>query len=153
AHSGHLARWQWAIVAVCGEEARAMGRRRMMLVLLLVVVLTSIGVVQQANTAPVVRTISVRGEPVALALDARTGHAFIVTSTNSVLVLDTRGGAVERTIALDASFAPPAQGLVTVDLRTGRVFVASQMGWVSMLDAHTGRVLRTIMVGYQPTMM
>ncbi len=87
-------------------------------------------------------------QPVAVAVAARTGRAFILNERgNSVSVLDTRTGAVIRTVPVGNS--PLA---VAVDETTGRVFVTNPGGWpapgtVSVLDARTGAVLRTVTVG------
>lgn len=81
----------------------------------------------------VLRRIAVGLFPVALAIDARRGRAYVVsrdeatsfnpTTTGGVSVLDTRTGAVLRTIPVGVD--PVA---VAVDEESGRVFVATRGG-------------------------
>jgi len=81
-------------------------------------------------------------------VDATTHRAFVLsddqpvyTNSSSVVVLDTRGGALPRTLTVQGK--PPVS--VAVDARTGRAFVSSR-GTLTVLDAATGRVLRAIPV-------
>lgn len=73
-------------------------------------------------------------------------------ATGSVSVLDTRSGAVARTIGL---LWPPRA--VTIGRASGHVFVsggyASKAGWVGELDPVSGRTLRTVRVGFNPNLM
>jgi YVTN family beta-propeller protein len=104
-----------------------------------------------------VQTVYVGKNPVAVAVDGRTGRAFVVvqgdyalhgnpTGNGSVRVVDTRHGRVLRTVGVGLS--PSA---VAVDERTGRVFVANDgERSVSVLDAYSGTVLRTVRVGFGP---
>src|SRR5690349_730749 len=67
---------------------------------------------------PVLRTIAVGQSPAALAVDERTGRAFVVNSgDNTVSVLDTRTATLLRTIGV--GWAPLT---IAVDERAGRVF-------------------------------
>ncbi len=101
--------------------------------------------------------------PGLIAVDARTGRAFVLNGGSyamnasggivegSVSVLDTRTGALVRTIP--AGTAPQA---VVVDERTERVFVLNSYmhngghGTVTVLDAGDGRPIRTTRVGDLP---
>ncbi len=92
-------------------------------------------------SAPVLRTVGVGRDPVALAVDERAGRVFVVGAAGSVTTLDATTGSVIRTVAVGRG----AQ-TVAVDEATGRAF-ATDPGRVFMLDAHTGAVLRAISVG------
>ncbi len=145
--------------------------------------------VLDARTGRLVRTISIPMGPGQVVVDEVTGRAFVLASsynpflphsnTGRVYVLDTRTGAVVRTLTLPA---PPVD--VAVDEAAGHVFVAVQgpsrlvsftfppvgggsggvtssgggaermslgPGEVRMLDARSGAVLRTVPVGVVPT--
>jgi len=91
--------------------------------------------------APVLRTVGVGREPVAIAVDAQAGRTFVLSRAGEVTVLDAATGAVMRTIAVGRG----AQA-VAVAASTGRAFVTDP-GRVFMLDARTGVVLRTFPVG------
>lgn len=112
------------------------------------------GVVAQRGAAanPVLRTIAVGQSPAALAVDERTGRAFVVNSgDNTVSVLDTRTATLLRTVGV--GWAPLA---IAVDERAGRVFVVNASarylatGSVSVLDAASGRLVNTTAVGVTP---
>jgi len=83
----------------------------------------------------------------AIAVDERTARAFVVNhNTDAVAVLDTRTGALLRTVAVGAH--PIA---VAVDTRAGHVFVVNLDGHsVSVLDAASGRLQRTFAVSATP---
>ncbi len=105
-----------------------------------------------ATTAPLLRTVDVGREPVALAVavDEATGRAF-VTVTGRVFMLDAHTGAVLRAISVGGG--GPTGGLA-VDARYGEVFVAvrgvdhgpagSGPGSIAVLDATTGPLKRSI---------
>jgi YVTN family beta-propeller protein len=107
-----------------------------------------------------VQTVYMGKNPVAVAVDGRTGRAFVVvqggydlhgnpTGNGSVRVVDTRHGRVLRTVGVGLS-----PSVVAVDERTGRVFVANDgERSVSVLDASSGTVLRTVRVGFGPIAM
>jgi len=88
----------------------------------------------------VLRTIPVGQFPLAVALDARRGRVYVVsrdsassfnpTDTGSVSVIDTRMGAVLRTIPVGVD--PVA---VAVDVDSGRVFVVTRGGARETPDA------------------
>ena len=112
-----------------------------------------------AYVAPggVLRTITVGNTPTAIAVDARTSRAFVINSGDSTLsLLDTHGGAVLRTIALETTSVKADNSYVaTVDEQTGRVFVVSQhhppmKGRMITLDARTGDVIGRTTVGLFP---
>lgn len=103
-----------------------------------------------------VRTIALGTLPWAVAVDAGTGHAFVLdrmTDPNglprgagSMSILDTRSG----TILHRASVGPDPRAVATDD-RTGRVYVANDDdASVSVLDARDGAVRQDISVGPQP---
>jgi len=94
-----------------------------------------------AAASPLLRSVPVGRDPVALAVDERAGRVFVVGAAGSVTTLDATTGGVIRTVAVGRG----AQ-TVAVDEATGRAF-ATDPGRVFMLDAHTGAVLRAISVG------
>jgi YVTN family beta-propeller protein len=123
--------------------------------------------VQSVPSGAVLRTVVVGTNPTAMAIDAQTARAFVLTEgalgslgypigPGRVSVLDTHSGGVVRTVA--AGTGPLA---VAVDDTTGRVFVVNEgsfsssglqagTGSVSVLDARTGHVVRTVTVGAAP---
>lgn len=116
----------------------------------------------------VLREIPVGGSGNAVAVDETTRRAFVATTAfppfvrtpvgKIVRVLDTRSGAVVRTVAVGEA---PVD--IAVDGRTNRVFVATlgpvtgagapSRGHVSVLDARTGAIIRTVPVGVSPRTM
>ncbi len=81
----------------------------------------------------------VGGNPVAMAVDGRTGRVFVVDNgNNSVAIVDGRRGAVLVTIKLHNQ---PAA--VEVDPRRGRAFVAVA-GSVTVLNTRTAKVVGSI---------
>jgi YVTN family beta-propeller protein len=123
----------------------------------------SIGVFDVASGQRV-RTIPVGAAPVAIAVDAQTGRAFVANTgggglslggTGSVSVLDSRSGRVLRTVAVG-----PNPALLAVDAPAGRVLVvhgwggpgsADQEGTGSrgtdVLDARSGTVVARLAAG------
>jgi YVTN family beta-propeller protein len=89
---------------------------------------------------PLVRTVTVGLEPYAsLTIDEQTSRAFVVNRvSDTVSVLDTRTGALLRTVPGNTNFGPLA-----VSARTGHVFLSSNDGTIHMLDARTGALLHT----------
>src|SRR5437879_6533381 len=73
----------------------------------------------------VLNTVAVGSRPVAVAVDERTGHAFVVGG-NKVSVLDGAGEAALRTIPTGVGIQDYGAGpaAVAVDARTARAFVA-----------------------------
>ncbi len=102
-----------------------------------------------ARSGALVHTVAVGLGPTAIAVDGRTGRAFVLNGqSDSVSVVDTSSGTVRRTVRVGRNPLAAA-----VDEVTGRVFVTSPGGWpapgtVSVLDARTGHVLKTVTVGW-----
>jgi len=115
---------------------------------------------------PILRTIFVGATAGAVAVDARTERAFVVTQSEPVQgrfprmlirVLDTTTGALLHTVALGTARGIGTSAVV-VDQRAGRVFVAREnppggdsAGVVSVLDARSGAVLRQTTLPRRPT--
>ncbi len=111
------------------------------------------------DTSPILRTTPVGINPGPIAIDTRTGRAFVVNDgqyggpDGSVSVLDTATGKVLRSTPVEV--APAA---IAVDVSSSRVFVVNSQlhsskgphGTVSVLDARSGSLLRTIRVGAIP---
>src|SRR5436309_9856430 len=97
---------------------------------------------QSTGAGPVLRTIAVAASPDAVAVDERTGRAFVLSVGDGhgrVSVLDAGSGRLLRTVAVGIS--PVA---VAVDERTNRVVVVNAgSGTLSLLDARSGIVLHT----------
>jgi DNA-binding beta-propeller fold protein YncE len=111
------------------------------------------------------RSINVGANPVGVAVDARTGRAFVASlgplppahSASSVSMLDSQSGRVLATVPVG-----PAPALVAMDGPAARVLVVHSVGGVNgagqssgrretdVLDAHSGRVLATLAVGTVP---
>jgi len=92
-----------------------------------------------ATRGRVLRQLAVGATPTTLAIDARTGHAFIVDpGSNAVYMLDTRTGAVVR--AQNMVMTP---SLVAVDEQGGQALVTSDSPFVSVLDTGSGAAVRT----------
>jgi YVTN family beta-propeller protein len=78
--------------------------------------------------------------PAAIAVDAQTHHAFVANSASgSVSVLDTRNGAVLRTVRVGRS-------PLAIAVAAAQAFVLSR-DHVSVLDARSGRLRRSLPVG------
>src|SRR5579864_3416669 len=96
--------------------------RRRVTVGLVVLLLAALGGAAAVNpfaASPVIATVTVGATPLAIAVDTRTGRAFVVNNgDDSVTVLDTANGAVLRTVAVGDG--PTA---AIVDERGGRVVV------------------------------
>jgi YVTN family beta-propeller protein len=99
------------------------------------------------RSGAVLHTVSVGIGASALAVDARSGYAFVANSGDGTLsVLDARSGIVVHTVAV--GLHPSA---LAVDARSGHVFAANAYdGSVSMVKARRGRVLRTVAVALNP---
>ena len=90
-----------------------------------------------------------------IALDTRTGLAFVLTQSTAgpaltnrerLIMFDSKSGALARIIVL-----PLTQGYLTVDEATARAFVAAptfpgQRGYVDVLNSRSGRLLHTVPV-------
>lgn len=116
-------------------------------------------VVSVHSAGPVLRTVAVGKTPRAVAIDARTGRAFVANyEGNSISVLNARTGLLIRTVKLLASSHPRR---IVVDEKTGHVFVESVgdldktgalvgAGEVTMLDATSGVILSGAATGKGP---
>ena len=103
-------------------------------------------------TGAVVRTVTLDQSPMSVALDWRTGRAFIATSDanamGGVSVFDTRSGALLATVPLGRSVLSSA---ISVDEQAGRAIVSdANSPRVSILDAGSGRLLHTVLAGPSP---
>ncbi|MCA1599725.1 MAG: YncE family protein, partial [Chloroflexi bacterium] len=88
-------------------------------------------------------TIPVGFGPQQVALDRRTGYAFVTNSDDhTVSLLDSRRGVVRRTIAVTGA---PLD--VAVDASTRRAFVVTDAGIVQVFDTENGALLRSVTIG------
>jgi YVTN family beta-propeller protein len=99
------------------------------------------------RSGAVLHTVSVGIGASALAVDARSGYAFVANSGDGTMsVLDARTGTVVHNVNL--RLHPAA---LAVDARSGHVFVANAYDRsVSIVEARSGRVLRTLSVALNP---
>ncbi len=111
------------------------------------------------NASPILRTVPVGINPGPIAIDSRTGRAFVASdgqygnTDGSVSMLDAATGKV-----LGSTTVGVAPAAIAVDVSSSRVLVVNSQlhsskgprGTVSMLDARDGRLLRTIRVGAIP---
>jgi YVTN family beta-propeller protein len=115
-----------------------------------------------AHSGALRRTVVVgtgpQGGPRAVAVSARTGHAF-VASGDSVLLLDARSGAVVRAVPTGIGTLAGNPVAVAVDERFSRVFVANMSlpdassPWdnsLVLLNARTGDVLGNVPLDAPP---
>lgn len=106
------------------------------------------------HTGAVVRTVAVAPLPVAIAIDTRTAHVFVIavktTKAGAPLsILDARNGMLLRTVYIPMGSIGEQ---IAVDSLARRVFVVDyQRGVVQMLDSQTGRLLHTTSVGRRPS--
>src|SRR5262249_50600071 len=100
-----------------------------------------------ARSGRVLRMVPVGLSATALAVDARTGTAFVANSHDrAVLSLDGRTASIVRSVPVEVT-----PGALAVDARTGTIFVANAYDdSVSMVEATSGRVLRTVPLGLSP---
>ncbi len=96
------------------------------------------------------RTTTLRDGPAALAIDARSDHAFVsvqaLKGNGDIAVFDTVSGRLVRTVPVGVD-----PRCVAVDTRTGRVFVInSGSASVGVLDAGSGTPLAAAPVGALP---
>src|SRR5437763_17105889 len=108
---------------------------RIGLLLVVLVVLTGVVAAHLTDVSPVVGTVSVGSTPVSLAVDARTGRAFVVNNgDNSVSVIDSYRGRLLRTVGVG-----PGPTTVVVDEPGRRVLVTNA-------DTRVGR--QTAQIGF-----
>lgn len=120
--------------------------------------LTGLGMARPVVADPVVSTVTLAQNPTAIAIDARTGRAFVATAdpianASAVAVFDTASGRLLTTthIGLNAGQNP---GPLAVDERAGRVLVVNGDGNnVSVLDARNGRLIHTTRVAGTPQLL
>lgn len=110
---------------------------------------TTISVLDETTGAPLAPTTVGSGggaHPVRIALDARTGHALVLTDDGSLSVLRVQSGRVLHRVLLEGS--PSA---IAVDEGSARAFVTeADAGAVAIVDTRTGARLRTVLVGPYP---
>src|SRR5579884_1762043 len=109
-----------------------------------------------ARSGRLVRSDAGQGD--AVAIDARTGRAFVAASdpngNGSVRSISMQSGIVLRTTALTITTVPVP---IAVAEQAGRVFIGNgapyccSPGTVSVVDAPSGRLLRTVAVGMGPS--
>jgi YVTN family beta-propeller protein len=110
----------------------------------------------QSTRGPLVRTIGVGRDPVAVATDKTTGRAFVVNrSGNTLSVLGTTPGQAAQHQPINVNVATIGVGrspvAVEMDKNTGHAFVVNRASnTVSVLNTATGAVLRTVAVGQDP---
>src|SRR5437764_14634142 len=112
-------------------------RRRLSIGLLLLVLAAVTGALAAhlGDVSPVVGTVSVGSTPVSLAVDARTGRAFVVNNGDgSVSVIDSYRGRLLRTVGVG-----PGPTAVVVDEPGRRVLVTNA-------DTRVGR--QTAQIGF-----
>ncbi len=106
--------------------------------------------IHRAETTPVVGSSILEQRPGAVAVDARSGRAFVMIVgagvPGHVSMVDTRTGVLLRTVPVGLD--PCA---LAVDQRAERVVVVNHdSGSVTVLDARDGRVIDTVPVGLLP---
>jgi len=115
-----------------------------------------------ARTSRVLAAHTLRGSPTALVVDEQAGYAFIAGDDlwGTVSVLDTRHGAIARTVRLGATPSNVSFPLAMArDRRAGRIYVLSHtitfdgpadqrsVTALSVFDTRRATVLRTIQLG------
>ncbi len=102
--------------------------------------------------------IAVGSSPMAVAIDAATGRAFVLsqaTANERVSVLDTAGRRVVQTIEWPWGLKPtsglPSPNAVAIDGRSGRAFVTdANTDSINVLDMWSGRVLKRVAAPWSP---
>jgi len=107
-----------------------------------------------SHSGAVLHTVTVPGSPGGTVVDTLGQKAFVLTfdslGSSTINAIDTRGGALPRTVALGAPNATaPALGIAADD-RSGHIVVDDMRGNVRVLDAHTFRLVATTNVGPLP---
>lgn len=99
---------------------------------------------QQPSRSPVIATVRVGQDPIALVVDERSRRVFVLDRPGAVSVLDAMTGRLLCTVPLGHDLQA-----VALDAATGRVFVTDQTR-VFTLDARSGAVLRALALGGGP---
>ncbi|HXT36479.1 MAG TPA: YncE family protein [Chloroflexota bacterium] len=104
------------------------------------------GRVPLTTANPILGVARVGGSTGPIAIDARTGRAFVIASSDRVVMLDTMTGGI-----LGTTVVAPGHADLAINPTTNRVFVVNDpypmtgfRGSVSVLDARNGRLLRTV---------
>ena len=110
-----------------------------------VIVATGLGEIlsRTAETSPVLRKVVVGPYPGGVTVDERTSRAFVTNQDGTIHVLDTRTGALVRTVKVASGYHT-----VTIAPRFNRIFVlnvsAEGVGTsLSLLNQASGSALRT----------
>jgi len=123
--------------------------------LVVLAALGGVAAMRHAATGAGTVVTAIQGAPRAIAVDAQTGRAFVVTNSpgrfgiadGRTSVFDTRTGALLRTVPAGLhsdNNAPLAMG---VDERAGRVLQVSADDRARILDARSGLLLRMVPLG------
>jgi DNA-binding beta-propeller fold protein YncE len=114
-----------------------------------VIVATGLGEMlsQPAETSPVLRKVVVGPYPGGVTVDERTSRAFVTNQDGTIHVLDTRTGALVRTVKVASGY-----NAVTIAPRFNRILVlnASAQGVgtsLTLLNQSSGSALRTVNLG------
>lgn len=85
----------------------------------------------------------------ALAIDVRSGHVFVATTTG-IRVLDMRTGAVLRTIPRESYGVGYGEALaLAADMATGHIIVVTG-GGIQVLDSRTGAPIHSVATPMYP---
>lgn len=138
-----------------GEKVMTSRRLRLgVAALVLLAVLAGTLVMRWHQSPPALRIVALAGYPGSVAVDTRTGDAFVATADpggheNRVSMYDMATGALLHSVALGGS--PVA---VALDEPAARVFVTSDRGdgggRIHILDAGDAHVLGTVVVHRDP---
>lgn len=92
--------------------------------------------------------------PLAMALDAPRGHAFIYTQDGTLYTVDVRTGITLRSTPVASTPTGPNLASVAVDTRAQRIFVVNAAARVvTMLDATSGAVMRIVVTNDTPAVL
>jgi YVTN family beta-propeller protein len=106
-----------------------------------------ISILRPWQQGAVVRTVIVGVFPSYIALDARTGHAFVANSLDaSVSVLDDTDGAVLRTVPVGSNGGADPED-VALDSAIGRAYVTTDDGYLTLFNTLSGAILRSESLG------
>ena len=119
-------------------------------------ILVGVTIAVSAPASGAVRTVAVGNWPLAVAVDPKTGYAFVVDHSDGgrgfffgdgkLSIVDTRRATLIRSVVVG-----PDPRAVAVDESSGQVLVANDDdATVSVLDTRSGAMLRSIDVGSRP---